>query len=131
MRKASIPHAEGLESIKNVVSGRELEKFLVKYVRKQILKHDYTDVLVRQPDQTQLKAIVKILSRGTDHIDNVVYNFEQKKKDLSVQAKNELFQMEIIVKSTSTFAHLDRLMTALIKLVDLSRRQWSCYLTKY
>ena len=76
MRKASIPKVDDLESIKNVVSGRQLEIFLAKYVRKQIIKHDYSDMLARQPDQTQLKAIVKVLSRGTEHIDNVVYNFE-------------------------------------------------------
>ena len=73
---------ESLEKIKDLVDDNMLEGFLSKWVEKQIVRHNYKDVLNRALDQTKLKAIVSILSRGNSHIFYLQHNFERSRKSI-------------------------------------------------
>ena len=68
IKEASRHLPEELEKILHIVDDNQLERLLSLWVEKQIAKHNYKEVLERTLDQTKLKAIVRILSRGPSHM---------------------------------------------------------------
>ena len=70
IKEASKHLPEALEKTNKIVDEEQLERLLFIWVKKQIAKHNYKEVVDRALDQTKLKAFVRILSRGSVYLYN-------------------------------------------------------------